>query len=302
VTSVGLIIPPDPSEYFSTPAHIDRDSLDALPNKAGVYLFRDRYGDPIYIGKSINIRSRVLSHLRAAEEAAMLQETCSVDFIRTAGEIGALLLESKMVKQLQPAYNVLLRGIGEAFALRLAEGETRPQAVGSSEVDFGDRSVLFGLFPSRSAAQEGLCALVRQHMLCPALIGLESVTRGRACFPRQLGRCAGACVGNESADAHHARLRAALEQLQASVWPYAGAVGIVEKSDGWRQIHVVDRWCYLGSLEGRRKTLKGPAKQLVDMDTYKILAAPLLNGELEIVPFAPRCEKNPRNKNHIRQR
>jgi excinuclease Cho len=283
VTSVGLIIPADPFAHFTYPAHIDRASLDALPRKPGVYLFRDRHGTPIYIGKSVNIRSRVLSHLRTAEEASMLQESCTVDFLRTAGEVGALLLESQMIKKLQPAWNAQLKESGEAFALRLEEGETRPQAVGSTGVDFADGSALYGLFPSRSAAQEGLRMLVRRHMLCPALTGLETAARGRACFSRQIGRCRGACIGNESLETHHARLRAALEQLQASVWPYAGQVGIVEESDGWRQIHVIDRWCYLGSLEGRRKKLKRPAKPFIDIDTYKILAKPMLRGELTIV-------------------
>jgi excinuclease Cho len=301
VSSVGLLIPRDPAENYEYPAHIARSSLDALPRKPGVYLFRNRSGVPVYIGKSVNIRARVLSHLRTPQEAAMLDHSRTVDFVQTAGEIGALLLESQLIKQHQPVFNVQLKEMGEAFALALDIDAMRPSVVGSSEVEFAE-GAWYGLFASRGAARAGLDSLIRQHMLCPALLGLETTTHGRACFARQIGRCLGACIGDEPIEAHHARLRAALEQLQASVWPYAGAVGIVEKSDGWRQIHVVDRWCYLGSLEGRRKTLKGPAKQLIDMDTYKILAAPLLNGELEIVPFAPRCEKNPRNKNRIRQR
>jgi excinuclease Cho len=288
VTSVGLILPPDLTGSFEYPAHIDRSSLDALPRKPGVYLFRDQYGAPIYIGKSVNIRSRVLSHLRTPEETTMLQDSFRVDFLRTAGEIGALLLESHLIKKLQPVYNAQLRYFGEIFAIRLGRGETRPQIVGSSELDFGDDGNAHGLFTSRSAAHEGLRVLLRQHKLCPALIGLETVTHGRACFSKQIGRCLGACVGNESHDAHHARLRAALVQLQASVWPYAGPIGVVEESDELRQIHVVDRWSYLGSLEGRRKKLKRPARQFIDIDTYKILAKPMLSGELNIAL----CEVN----------
>ena len=79
-------------------------------------------------------------------------------------------------------------------------------------------------------------------------------------------------------------VKAALEQLQAAVWPYAGPIGIIEENDGWRQIHVVDCWFYLGSLEGRRRKLKRPAKQFIDIDTYKILAKPMLDGRLKIEP------------------
>jgi excinuclease Cho len=283
VTSVGLIIPPDLTERFEYPHHIERAGIDALPSAPGVYLFRDRHGAPVYIGKSVNIRSRVLSHLRTPQEAAMLQETCSIDFLRTAGEIGALLQESQLIKKHKPAYNAQLKYLGETFAIRLGAGERRPQVAGSYELDIGGGDPLYGLFASRGAAIEGLRFLIRQHMLCPALCGLETTTHGRACFARQIGRCKGACIGQESKDTHDARLRAALAHLQAEVWPYPGPVGIIEEGDGRRQTHVVDRWSYLGSLEGRRKKLRRPAKHVIDIDTYKILAKPLLSGQLDIV-------------------
>ena len=77
---------------------IDPDSLAALPRSAGVYIFRGEGTLPIYIGKSVDIRARVMSHLRAPEEAEMIAQTRRIDFIGTAGEIGALLLEARLIK------------------------------------------------------------------------------------------------------------------------------------------------------------------------------------------------------------
>ncbi|HEX2530244.1 MAG TPA: endonuclease [Burkholderiaceae bacterium] len=284
ITSVGLIVLPDPAESFEYPSHIDRGSLDALPRRPGVYFFRDVHGEPIYVGKSVNIRARVLSHLRAPEEAGMLQSTATVDFIRTAGEIGALLLESQLIKKLQPVYNTQLRQVAEAFALRLPSGDSRPLVVGSSEFDLERAEDVYGLFASRGAAQDGLLSLVRRHALCPALLGLEKPTRNRACFARQIGRCRGACIGAEPSHRHQARLMGALRRLQASVWPYAGPIGIIEESDGWRQTHVIDQWFYLGSVddEGCRK-VRASTRHFIDMDTYKILAGPMRSGALRIV-------------------
>jgi excinuclease Cho len=142
---------------------------------------------------------------------------------------------------------------------------------------------LFGLFGSRASAEEALRALARRHGLCPALLGLEARVCGRGCFSRQLGRCNGACIGAETEQAHALRLRAALATMQEAVWPFAGPVGIVERGVDMRQIHVVDRWAYLGSLEGRRRRLRQNGPPLVDIDTYKILAAPLLGGSFELV-------------------
>ena len=79
---------------FAYPQHL-RNSMDDLPAAPGVYIF---HGDsetlPLYIGKSVNIRNRVLSHLRNEEEARLLRQTRRISHIRTAGEVGALLLEA----------------------------------------------------------------------------------------------------------------------------------------------------------------------------------------------------------------
>ena len=71
ITSAGLIVRRDAAEAFVYPDHIDRASIDALPSKPGIYIFWDENDKPLYIGKSVNIRSRVLSHLRTPEEARM---------------------------------------------------------------------------------------------------------------------------------------------------------------------------------------------------------------------------------------
>lgn len=286
VTSVGLILPPRPAENFDYPSHIDCASLAALPPRPGVYFFRNRTGEPIYIGKSVNIRSRVLAHLRTPEEAAMLAATRRVDFMQTAGEIGALLLESQLIKRHQPACNVLLKYSGASFALNLPEGCSQPRVVSSGEFDDCAADDMFGLFASRSEAEHGLHALVRSQRLCPALLGLESTTHGRACFAHQIGRCLGACIGRETRQAHEQRLRLALTELQATVWPHSGPIGIVEQDGKWRQVHVIDRWSYIGSLAGRRSKIALPLHRDIDIDTYKILAKPLVEGRLAYVTCA----------------
>ena len=102
------------------PEHqIDAQSLEALPRTPGVYIFQGEGTLPLYIGKSINIRSRVLSHLRTPEEARMLAQTRRIDFVETAGEIGALLLESQMIKAQSPLFNQRLRRVRSLCSIRL---------------------------------------------------------------------------------------------------------------------------------------------------------------------------------------
>ncbi len=288
ITSAGLLIGPDPADLFEYPSHIDRSSLDALPAYPGIYIFRDEHDAPLYVGKSVNIRSRVLSHLRTPQEARMLKQSRYVEFRRTAGEIGALLLESRLIKEMQPLHNKKLRRTRDMCTLRLGTDAHYgvPEIVHARDLDFSRTEGLYGLFATRRAALEKLRELVDAHQLCAVVTGLEAGGRGRPCFARQLARCHGACIGAESAAAHASRLRQALEAWRVVVWPYPGAIGIVEESDGWQQTHVIDHWFYLGSIDqgNSKTTLKPPPRRIFDVDSYKILVKPVINRALQIVP------------------
>ena len=78
---------------YEYPTHL-REAIENLPQAPGVYMFHGEEGDlPLYIGKSVQLRSRVLSHLRSVKEARMLRQTRRISHVRTVGEVGALLLE-----------------------------------------------------------------------------------------------------------------------------------------------------------------------------------------------------------------
>ena len=98
------------------------------PREHPVYFFYAE-GDsiPLYIGKSIDIRSRLLSHLRAPEEARMLRQAQRIEYPQTAGEIGALLLESRLIKELQPLKHKRLRRQQRLCSLRIRDETGRLQ-------------------------------------------------------------------------------------------------------------------------------------------------------------------------------
>ena len=277
---------------FQYPDHL-REQAAAAPAAPGVYTFHGQAGDlPLYIGKSVNLRARLLSHLRNPDEDRMLRQATAISFLRTAGEIGALLLEASLIKQQQPLYNQKLRRNKQLCALRL-DADGRPEVVYSKEIDFALTPELFGLYASRHAALEGLRALADEHQLCYAVLGLEKPAGGRGCFRSMLRQCAGACCGRESEAAHRDRLLAALDGLRIACWPYSGAIGLIERwpaetdaGDAMQQIHVVRNWCYLGSaasLEQARSL--GQVAAGFDADGYKILCRPLLTGQAELLPL-----------------
>ena len=272
---------PAPHDY---PWHL-REAIADAPASAGVYVFHGQEGDlPLYIGKSINIRTRLLTHLRNPDEARMLRQTVRISHVRTAGEIGALLLEAQMIKAQHPLFNQKLRRNRQLCSLRLEQG--RPGVVYSKDLDFATEPGLYGLFASRHAALDALREIADQARLCHGVLGLERLASGKACFRAAIRHCAGACRGDETLQAHQERLLSGLQALRIECWPHAGAIGLIEHDDTLTQIHVVRNWCYLGSAasidEARRFSSVASG---FDADGYRILVRPVLTGSVEIVPL-----------------
>ncbi|WDZ98295.1 nucleotide excision repair endonuclease [Herbaspirillum sp. WKF16] len=270
---------------YSYPIHIERADIDALPASAGVYVFRGANGIPLYVGRSVNLRSRVLAHLHNHEEELLVRQTRRIEFRRTVGELGAALLENSLVRDLQPLHNKKPRQKRCLFTLRLSPAG-QPQVAQVAERDFSRAENLFGIFASERAAQEALQKLVEQHELCSIAAGLEeSAGEGMACFARQIRRCRGCCTGEESHESHRERLMLALEDLRILPWPYEGAMGVIEERDGWSQVHVIDHWRYLGTLDEQHQQLQArPAASLkgFDLDSYKLVIKPFLLQQLEL--------------------
>ncbi|MBI1892246.1 MAG: GIY-YIG nuclease family protein [Burkholderiales bacterium] len=280
----------------SVPTHLAPEVLDDIPDTAGVYLFYGENGAVLYVGKSIHLRERVLSHFnadhRVYKDMRISHEIHRLEWRETAGEIGALLLEAQLVKDLQPIHNRMLRRQRDLCAWQLqasSDGVLRPVLVYAGDEDFGRAERLYGLFSSKRKAEEALREIAESQELCLVTLGLENrASAGKPCFAHQLRRCRGACVGNEPAALHQARLEAALVSLKVSAWPYVGPVGLVESSaHGERSdVHVVHNWCWLGTARSEEEvwTLlsESETRPSFDADTYKILIRALTKGQLKV--------------------
>ncbi len=259
----------------SLPSNIDPLLVHDLPEGPGVYLFYGENDLPLYIGKSVNIRQRVLSHFsadhRAQKEMSLSQQLRRIEWIETAGELGALLTEAKLIKQLMPTHNQRLRRKSDLCAWQLEQDneQLRPVLKWANELDFGAQDNLYGLYHSQREALKALRGLADQHQLCLSILGFEKTTKDRPCFAHQLKKCKGACIGLEKPLAHAARLMMAMNKLKLATWPYHGAIGIQEGNE----LHVIDHWCYLGTAkhESEIHELLGAGRPAFDRDTYMTL-------------------------------
>jgi DNA polymerase-3 subunit epsilon len=261
------------------PPHLPPDLADELPERPGVYLFRGEGGTPVYVGKSRDLRSRVLSHFAAghrdAKEAKLAAQVRSVEWIETGGELGALLLESRLVKEMSPSANRRLRRSVEVLCVRLdaVDGALRPRIATLSDEDFDADREAYGPFRTERDAWRAIEGKAREAGLCLKVLGRE---RGEgSCFGLQVGRCRGACVGREPLALHDARVRLALAPLKLRPWPFPGPVGLREPGpSGETVLHVVDRWRHLGTVadaDGVDELLRA-APGGFDPDGYRIVA------------------------------
>jgi DNA polymerase-3 subunit epsilon len=259
------------------PPGLERDACEDIPESAGVYVFYGEGDVPLYLGKSSNLRGRVLAHLGgdARRDRDIARQVRRIDWTETPGEFGAALREAALLGRMQPLYNRKPRA-GETLAFRWnpLDGPARPTLTEVSAADSTDLENLFGLFRSRAVANNALRGLAEEHGLCLIALGLDS---GKGpCYNYPLKRCRGLCAGRETERAHTARLAAALAPLRIQRWPFRGAVGVRETDafTGRTQVHLFDRWRYLGSADSERDiadALDSRVEAAFDPDNYKLL-------------------------------
>lgn len=266
-------------KHPSRPIMIGQDILDGLPESPGVYIFYGQNNLPLYIGKSINIRERVLSHFSSDQnshkELMISQQITRIETIQTTGELGALFKESALIKQLQPLYNRKLRRSRKLYIVTQkidANGYLNAQIEILPQVEPGDLEKILGVFRSKKQAHEFLLQTGKEHRLCEKLLNIEKTNS--SCFGYRLERCKGACANKELPALYNGRFIIAFSKTRISAWPFNGPIAIEEK-DGISktEYHIFNKWCYLGCIKQDAVTNFSEAQTNIDfdLDTYKII-------------------------------
>jgi len=260
----------------SLPPNIDKELIDSIPDVPGCYIF---YGDnktPLYIGKSISLRSRVMGHFQGAltqrKEMKLSLQIRDIDWIETSGELGALILESRLIKERMPSMNIKLRRSKDLCGWSLVQDESgvlMPTLVTHHQLAPGLQDNLYGLFYSKREAHSYLKAIAKKHHLCEALLGLENRIEGKSCFGYQVKQCSGTCLNVTPITLHNLQLKTVLELFKVQIWPYAGPIAIKEGGE----MIVIDKWCYLGTAinQDELDELAASGEAEFDLDIYKIV-------------------------------
>lgn len=193
--------------------NLDLETIEAIPNKIGVYLFLNEFQELIYIGKSIHIRSRIEQHLRNTKSVKglnLIQDIASVKFELTGSELIALLRESELIKEKQPIYNRRLRKNNFPFGLyddMDSNGYIRLKIKSIAK----ETIIPVAFFTSKKEGVNYLIKIVEQYNLCQKLCDLYN-SKG-SCFHYSVKLCDGACLNKIEPNTYNQRINDFIEKI-----------------------------------------------------------------------------------------
>jgi len=255
------------------PPHLPQGLADELPEGPGVYRFFGENDVLLYIGKSHSLRTRVLGHFASehpdAKEQTKARQVRRIDWVETAGGLGAQLKEAEWIKTQKPLFNKRVKQRTDRVTLRFAPNVPAVQLAAIDDMDAAELADCFGVFRSKKDGHKALLDIARAQVLCLKVLGLEE--SAGSCFAYQVGKCKGACVGKEPLVLHRLRLQMALSPLKLKPWPFLGRVALQE---GRSEYHVLDHWTYLGTARSEDELTELAGKRAhaaFDVDVYRIL-------------------------------
>ena len=194
--------------------YLHLDEINEIPESTGVYYLSDKDGKVHYVGKSLNIRKRLIQHFlndSTQKSRQIIEHTAQVDFEVTGSELVALLKESEEIKRLQPKYNSKQLRNSYRFGMftnMQLDGIVRIEA---RQVKRGESPITY--FSTQEEAKRMVEGLIRKYQLCPSKCGIEQDLSPKPCFHFKLSMCRGVCCQQEEVDDYNKRVTMALRKI-----------------------------------------------------------------------------------------
>lgn len=202
------------------PTNISLKFIHELPEAPGVYYFHDEDGKVIYVGKSIHIKKRVIQHFteNSSKSGKMQQRVHDITFTLTGSELIAVLLENAEIKRLQPEINRAQRRKSFPFAIYYyfdEGGYIQLKIRKKNRIDAPGTAAVLHELPDHRSATSYLRGLTDKYGLCQKKSDID--TGPGPCFYHHVGKCGGACIGQEDPDEYNLRVREAVSATQQNI-------------------------------------------------------------------------------------
>jgi DNA polymerase-3 subunit epsilon len=199
------------SRQATLPPLLPKEVIDNLPDRTGVYYFKDSNGKIIYVGKANNIKSRVLSHIydKSSKEIKLCRETADITYVLTGNELTALLLESDEIKRYFPKYNRSQKRNSYSYGISTYYDRKGILHIVYNRTNLVQSPIL--KFYNQSQCRAFLEQLCEEYELCPKYCSLQNISG--SCFHYQIKKCRGVCRGEEEIQHYNDRVNEALKYL-----------------------------------------------------------------------------------------
>ncbi len=199
------------SKEATLPSHLPTAVFNNLPNTAGIYYFKNKKGDIIYIGKAKAIKKRVLSHFysKAQKSLDLCRETSDIDFELSGSELIALLMEDAAIKQHYPEYNVISKRAPKAYAIFSYEDRQGIKHLAYNTLKATPNSIQ--TFSSITDCRQYLEKMCAQFELCPKFCHLQDGVV--QCSHYKITTCKGVCANKEHVTDYNLRVTSAIDHI-----------------------------------------------------------------------------------------
>ncbi|MFP6869016.1 MAG: excinuclease ABC subunit UvrC [Nitrospinota bacterium] len=200
-----------------SPPAFDRTVIQRLPEKPGIYIFKNESGEVLYIGKAVRLRSRVRSYFgkstgRGPWIEILVREVAAIEHVVTSNELEALILESNYIKKHRPRHNLLLRDDKHYPYLKLSMNEDYPR-LSIVRSPARDGAEYMGPFPATGRIRRTIRFLHKTFQIRACTGSIEDKTAKR-CIYFQMGQCLGPCDGLQTKEEYAGKVSDALNFLK----------------------------------------------------------------------------------------
>ncbi|MGR5590901.1 excinuclease ABC subunit UvrC [Peptoniphilus grossensis] len=199
-----------------------RERLDQLPDKPGVYIMKNELDEIIYVGKAKSLRKRVRQYFgsygkSSKKVASMVSKIHDFEYIIVENEVESLVLESNLIKDNLPKYNILLRDDKQYPYIKVKVNERFPRVMKTRRI-LKDGAKYFGPYPDVFAVNESIETFERLYPLRTCNLNLENVEEKnyRPCLNYYIGKCLGPCIGNVKDQDYNIMVEEVLSFLSSS--------------------------------------------------------------------------------------
>ncbi len=215
------------------------EKLQALPAAAGVYILMNAKGKPIYVGKAKSLRDRVRSYFRDATYAGhkpleMVRKLADFETIVTGSEAEALILESNLIKEYTPRYNIRLRDDKTYPYIKVTVSEPLPRVFVTRRLT-KDGSRYFGPYADVGHMRRALRTIKKLYTIRSCHYDLPQQAPPRPCLDYYIGRCKAPCVGYQTQDEYREMIDEVLLVLQGHTGKLAQKIAerMAQAAESW---------------------------------------------------------------------